>query len=53
MKRTTREWVRKAESDFQLATAIARGTESFHDARSYRGLTANGMFAQAAPPLPS
>jgi HEPN domain-containing protein len=29
MKRTTREWVRKAESDFRLASVIARGTEPF------------------------
>ena len=35
MKRTTREWVRKAESDFQLATAIARGTEPFHDEQCF------------------
>jgi hypothetical protein len=27
MKRTTREWVRKAESDFRLASRIARGAE--------------------------
>src|SRR5262249_20151108 len=35
MRRTTREWVRKAESDFQLATAIARGTEPFPDAQCF------------------
>jgi hypothetical protein len=31
MKRTTREWVGKAESDFQLAATIARGAKPFHD----------------------
>jgi HEPN domain-containing protein len=35
MKRTTREWLRKAESDFRLATAIARGTEPFHDEQCF------------------
>jgi HEPN domain-containing protein len=35
MKRTTREWVRKAESDFRLATAIARGTEPFPDEQCF------------------
>jgi HEPN domain-containing protein len=31
MKRPTREWVRKAESDYRLATRIAYGREPFHD----------------------
>ena len=31
MKRTTREWVRKAESDYQLVVRITRGSEPFHD----------------------
>src|SRR5438270_235943 len=35
MKRTTREWVRKAESDFRLASVIARGSESFHDEQCF------------------
>ena len=35
MKRTTREWVRKAESDFQLAAAIARGTKAFPDEQCF------------------
>ena len=35
MKRITREWVRKAESDFRLAAVIARGTEPFHDAQCF------------------
>ena len=35
MKRTTREWVRKAESDFQLADTIARGTKPFHDEQCF------------------
>jgi HEPN domain-containing protein len=35
MKRTTREWVRKAESDFQLAATIARGTQPFHDEQCF------------------
>jgi HEPN domain-containing protein len=35
MKRTTRDWLRKAESDFRLATAIAHGTEPFPDAQCF------------------
>jgi len=35
MKRTTREWLRKAESDFQLAAAIARLAEPFHDEQCF------------------
>src|SRR5262249_19092572 len=35
MKRMTREWIRKAESDFQLATVIARGSKPFHDEQSF------------------
>src|SRR5262249_54546916 len=35
MKRATRGWVRKAESDFRLAAAIARGTEPFHDEQCF------------------
>jgi len=35
MKRTTREWLRKAESDFRLATIIAQGTEPFHDEQCF------------------
>lgn len=35
MKRTAREWVRKAESDFQLPIAIARGTAPFHDEQCF------------------
>ena len=31
MKRSTREWVRKAESDYRLAAGIARRREKFHD----------------------
>jgi HEPN domain-containing protein len=31
MKRSTREWVRKAEADYRLAEVIARGGEPFHD----------------------
>jgi HEPN domain-containing protein len=31
MKKTTREWVRKAEADYLLAAEIARGTKPFHD----------------------
>jgi uncharacterized membrane protein len=46
MKRTTREWVRKAESDFQLATVIARGTEPFPNQQCFRrGLTFLTRFA--------
>ena len=35
MKKTTREWVRKAESDYQLAVTIARGTKPFHDEQCF------------------
>jgi HEPN domain-containing protein len=35
MKKTTREWVRKAESDFQLAGSIARGTKPFHNEQCF------------------
>lgn len=35
MKRTTRERVRKAESDFQLAVTIARGTHPFPDEQCF------------------
>jgi HEPN domain-containing protein len=31
MKRTTREWARKAEADFRAAESLAAGTEPFHD----------------------
>src|ERR1051326_2694161 len=31
MRRSTRQWVRKAESDFRLAVRIGRGREPFHD----------------------
>jgi HEPN domain-containing protein len=31
MKRPTREWLRKAESDYRLAARIAQGSEPFHD----------------------
>src|SRR4051812_46979233 len=31
MKRSTREWVRKAEADFQLAVEIARNRMGFPD----------------------
>ena len=31
MKRTTREWVRKAERDYRAAKKLARGKEPFHD----------------------
>jgi HEPN domain-containing protein len=35
MKKTTREWVRKAESDFQLALVIARVSNQFHDEQCF------------------
>ena len=35
MKKTTREWVRKAESDFLLASTIARGARPFHDEQCF------------------
>lgn len=35
MKRATREWVRKAEADYQLAETLARRSEPFHDQRAF------------------
>lgn len=35
MKRATREWVRKAEADYQLANRLARGGEPFNDQRAF------------------
>jgi HEPN domain-containing protein len=35
MKKATREWVRKAEADYQLAVRIARRSEPFHDQRCF------------------
>jgi len=32
MKKRTREWVRKVETDYRLAVTIHRGAEPFHDA---------------------
>src|SRR5205085_1430216 len=31
MRRATREWVRKAESDYRLAKKLADGSDPFHD----------------------
>lgn len=31
MKRTTREWVTKAEDDYRLAAQVAGGSQPFHD----------------------
>jgi HEPN domain-containing protein len=31
MKKTTSEWVRKAEADYRLAAKLATGREPFHD----------------------
>src|SRR4051794_20035495 len=31
MKRSTRDWVRKAEDDYRLAVLLAERTEPFHD----------------------
>jgi HEPN domain-containing protein len=31
MKKASREWVRKAESDYRLAAKLGRGSEPFHD----------------------
>src|SRR5438552_2364110 len=31
MKRSTREWLRKAEADYRVAVRIARGNRPFHD----------------------
>lgn len=35
MKKSTREWVKKAEDDYQLAVDIARGGKPFHDQRCH------------------
>jgi HEPN domain-containing protein len=35
MKRSTRAWVRKAESDYQLAAAIGREGKPFHDEQCF------------------
>jgi HEPN domain-containing protein len=35
MKRTTAEWIKKAEADFQFAARRVRAAEPFHDQRCY------------------
>ena len=35
MKRSTRAWVEKAESDFQVAALLAQGAEPFHDEQCF------------------
>ena len=35
MKKATREWVRKAEADYQLAVPIGRRRDPFHDQRCF------------------
>src|SRR5438045_1635572 len=35
MRRITREWVRKAEADYQLAQSLALRNEPFHDQRCF------------------
>src|SRR2546421_347001 len=35
MKKTTREWVGKAEDDYRLAVKLARSKERFHDQRCF------------------
>jgi HEPN domain-containing protein len=35
MKRTTAEWVAKAEADFQFAARRVRGADQFHDQRCF------------------
>lgn len=35
MKKTTAEWVNKAEADFQYAAQNVRGTKPFHDQRCF------------------
>jgi HEPN domain-containing protein len=35
MKKATREWVRKAEADFQLATKLEKEKERFYDHRCF------------------
>ena len=38
MKPSTREWIRKAESDYQLAVALARRRKvTFHDQACFHG----------------
>jgi predicted nucleotidyltransferase len=35
MKRLTRDWVRKADADYDLAATLARGRMSFHDQQCF------------------
>jgi HEPN domain-containing protein len=35
MKKTTAEWVKKAEADLQFATRSVRGADAFHDQRCF------------------
>ena len=35
MKRATRAWVRKAESDYAAAVQLGRGAQPFHDERCF------------------
>lgn len=37
MKRTTREWVRKAEADYRVAAKLYRSREAFHDQLCFHG----------------
>jgi HEPN domain-containing protein len=37
MKRSTREWVDKAEDDYRTATLLARASESLHDQVCFHG----------------
>src|SRR5947209_1992944 len=57
MKRTTREWVHKAESDFRLAGVIAAGSEPFHDEQCFHCQQAaekylKALLAELSQPVP-
>ena len=47
MKDTTREWIRKAESDYQLAAGIAQRSEKFHDELCFHCQQASEKYLKA------
>jgi HEPN domain-containing protein len=47
MKRTTAEWVRKADADYRSAQKLVRGRESFHDQVCFHCQQATEKFLKA------
>ncbi len=47
MKKTTREWVRKAENDYRAAAALARESEPLHDEVCFHSQQAAEKFLKA------